>query len=224
MTDFDPLAPITPAQADALRLCTTKEQAEAVLGRRICGVPLRKGPKPLRYAPFDLCPRWPSLGSTCPRHPIKGIANPKWTTGKKAKRRKAGGRYPEAEKAQAVVLACLTTQTQAAKALNVSQQRISAWANGVDISEGAVKLVQETKEKIADRIMEVVGLAVGELPGKLSAASVNEIVNVIGLAKVAQLLNDEPTERVAGALTDDERARLRAEIRARVNDSLPPAQ
>lgn len=213
---FDPLAPITPAQADALRLCTTKDEAEAVLGKRICGVPLQKGKK-FRYAPFDLCPRWPSLGATCPRHPVKGIANPKWTTGKKAKKRKVGGRYPEAEKAQAVVLAALTTQTQAAKALGVTQQRISAWANGVDISEGAVKLVDDVKKRIVENLDTLADVSVERALAMIKEATAPEAMNVAEKAvKTRALLMGDPTE-ISKSLSDE--AAVLARLRQRANEA-----
>lgn len=121
-------------------------------------------------------------------------------------------KFTDEEKAKVVaVAACLTEQGnfKIGRIFGVHRRTIWEWTNGRYISEGALAMAEEYKERIKAKFENILELALDVMPEKIDKASFWDLARASGLAfDKIQLMEGKPTVISGNELPSNERARM----------------
>lgn len=120
--------------------------------------------------------------------------------------------YTDEDKAKIVAI-CATCaelgQTTLARTLKVKQNQISEWTRGQHISQEALAMADDYKERIKEKFENILEMALDVMPDKVDKASFWDLARATGLAfDKIQLMEGKPTVISGNELPANERARM----------------
>ena len=120
--------------------------------------------------------------------------------------------FSDEDKAKVVaVAACITEvgQNEIGKIFGLNRRTISEWTRGIYISDKALAMADEHKERIKAKFENILELALDVMPEKVDKASFWDLARASGLAfDKIQLMEGKPTVISGNELPSNERARM----------------
>lgn len=150
-----------------------------------------------------------SGGIKMPVNPITESISGRWV---RPRKRKTPRIYTDEEKATIVAAYAFSThcyQKSFAKVVGISGSTLSEWSNGKNISERALAMADDYKERIKEKIEAILEQTLDAMPDKIERASYWDLARTMGLAfDKLQLIDGKPTSITGNELPHNERARV----------------
>jgi transposase-like protein len=128
------------------------------------------------------------------------------------RQRKRYNAYTDDEKAQVLALYALNAevgQYKMARMLGIKQNQLSEWSNGKHISDEALAMADDYKERIKEKLQEILEKSIDAMPDKIDKANYWDLARTVGLTfDKLQLMEGKPTVINGAELPSSERSKI----------------
>jgi len=114
---------------------------------------------------------------------------------------------------------------QLADDFGVNRRRVFAWQRGEDISEGALAMADDYKDRIKAKLEDVLERVIDNMPDKVDKANLWDLARTAGMAfDKIQLMEGKPTSIMMNELPGTDRSRMILALMERAKQNQQQAQ